>query len=231
MNFFTTVLRRLWSLSPNWINRMVQRSSDNFFVQVPQNLSAEELTAESNRWPFWRLLLYAYLGVTVFRFWATAAVMSTGKCEHFHFYDVIMRLYVDTKIMTVSAGILMSPLTLFIIHFDYTVFLKRFNSVPRLAHELIVVNPKDFFLLNPHLKLERLSFRNSVEVLLQICSTFRFLYSPKSENLQPYSHPIKWAVPVLPYFPHISETTRTRALLLTWLFQLAISVFLAGTGR
>lgn len=227
MNIFVNLFLRLWNLSPRLVSGMVQRSSTTNLVQNPSDLTQEELVSQ-NRWPTWRFVLYAYLGFAVVRFWAAAIVLATGgQFLELQQYDVLMSINMNVNVVNFYAAICFSPLTLFIIHYDWTVYVKRFNSVIRLCHEVIVVNPRHFLALNPQFK-PALSFNQNL--LCSLRSSFRRLSLLGAKRPQSVVRTVQWSVPVLPYFSYISVTIRRRALLLTWFFQAFISFFLTGTG-
>lgn len=174
-----------------------------------------------------RFVLYAYLGFAVVRFWAAAIVLATGgQFLELQQYDVLMSINMNVNVVNFYAAICFSPLTLFIIHYDWTVYVKRFNSVIRLCHEVIVVNPRHFLALNPQFK-PALSFNQNL--LCSLRSSFRRL-SLLGCSQNNVVETVQWSLPTLPYFSHISVTIRGRALLLTWFFQAFISFFLTGTS-
>ena len=217
MNFFVKLLYQLWNLSPNLVSDMVKRSSTNNLVMNQNELP--------NRWPTWRLALYFYLCFAVIRFWAASLVLSTGNFRTIQQYDVLMNISMDAKVINFYAALCFSPLTVFIIHFDWTMYVKHFNSIIRLCHEVMVVNAFNFLSLNPQIKPDLNLMKQSLfQFLKKLVNTFIRLYNSKEVVA------IQWAVPTLTYFSHISEIIRRRALLLTWLLQLFISVFLIGTG-
>ena len=73
------IIENLWNICPHLITGMVKRSSHTSFVQKPSDLTEGARKAE-NRWPLYRILLYIYLAVAVFRFLFLAYVLRTGKC-------------------------------------------------------------------------------------------------------------------------------------------------------
>lgn len=152
MEYLTYLPLKLWNVSPNLISNIVKRCSNNNLTQDPKDLSKEEISSQ-NRWPLWRFFLYFYLTITVLRFWAVSLVLFTGgKYLEYQQYDVLMSIGMDMRLVNFNTGIFVSPLTIFIIHYDYTVYVKRFNNVCRLAHDIMVVNTQNFFALNPQFK-------------------------------------------------------------------------------
>ena len=226
MELLTFLPRRLWNVSPALITNMIQRCSHNNLVQDPKEhpLSSAEIKAQ-NRWPLWRLLFYAYLAFAVVRFWAASVVLQTGQYLELHQYDVLMSIGISMKLINFNTGIFVSPLTIFIIHFDYTVYVKRFNNVLRLCHELLVINSQNFFALNPHFRPQALSMREPIKSLKANLRILYWFYQP------PPGGSIQWSTARLAYFPFLSETIRVRSLMVNWFFQLFISIFLFCTGK
>lgn len=226
MSLKTYFLSKIWNLSPNLILIMVKRCSYTNLIQNSKDLSLNEIKFQ-NRWPFWRFLLYFYLAFAVFRFWAVSLVLSTGRFIEYQQYDVLMSIGMSMKLINFNSGIFISPMTIFAIHFDYTVYVKRFNNICRLPYDIIVLNPENFFTLNPHMK-PTFSLREPIKLLKESLQILTMFYKPLTKTRRSR---IQWNIERIPHNPNLNESIRLKLLLLTWFCQLFISIFLFCAGK
>ena len=77
MNFIWKEILNIWNISPNLINEIAKRSSDSRHVQSKSDLKFRLL----KRWTIWRIFLYFYLFIAIFRFLLSAYVLKTGKLK------------------------------------------------------------------------------------------------------------------------------------------------------
>lgn len=201
---------------------MIKRCSETFSVQKKSDLTAAQLK-DQNRWPVYRVLLYLNLIVAIFRFLASAYVLRTGKFTEYHAWDVLSNLAIQAKLINFNTSISFAAMPIFIIYYDYTVYVKRFNNIIRLAYDAIIINSENFLRLNPSFKPLLLLGKPLQSARNMVKSMTMFVKPPK--NLI-----IRWATPRLAYYPNLEQKTRLRSLLVNWFAQLYIAGFLFITS-
>lgn len=225
MNLITAFLFKLWNARSHLLLNMIKRSTVTSYVQKSSDLSPGQLK-EQNRWPWYRILLYFYLSLAVGRFLFAGYVMHTGKRDEIAQWDVLMRIGVQMKLINLNTCIFCSPLTIFGIYFDYTVYVKRYNNIIQLAHDAAIRNPADFFTLNPAFNLKpEITLRAPISSVKSVLRILYWFIKPPA-NLR-----ITWSAPVLPYYPNLDEKIRLRSLLVNWFLQLFIAIFLFCTSK
>lgn len=224
MNATLCLASKLWNSRPDLLQSMLKRSSVRSALPRSSDLGAGQLGEGENRWPWCRLLFYAYLCLAVVRFLFASYVISTGKRMEIAQWDVLMAIGIEMKLINFNTGILCAPLTLFCIYYDYTVYLKRYNSIIHLLYDAVVRNSADFFTLNP-------AFKPDIKVRAPLTSVKSLRRSFSLFTKPPVNLKIKWAAPSLPYYPYLDDQIRLRSLLVNWGLQFYIALFLFCTSK
>ncbi len=159
------------------------------------------------------ILYHLYCLGMLTRLICTAITLNSGGrwLPNYLHYDLLMGLLRRVNFIDGYLALVSWPSLVLAIVLDYTVRFSRQTVSYHLAHDLIVSNRADFWLLNPHLLNNGLA------------SLFHSLLGRGSKITN--STKILFSCPKLLYFPHLSHSVRLKAVALSLLFDIVISSF------
>ena len=207
MDFLVTnsvpFLSSLLSISSAFIKKM----ADSPFSSGEIHLSLSRLGVLG------MILYHLYCLGMLLRLVCTAITLNSGGrwLPHYLHYDLLMGLLRRVNFIDGYLALVSWPSLVLAIVLDYTVRFSRQTVSYHLAHDLIVSNRADFWLLNPHLLNNGLA------------NLFHSLLGRGSKITN--STKILFSCPKLLYFPHLSHSVRLKAVALSLLFDIVISSF------
>ncbi|KAH9403422.1 hypothetical protein TYRP_015311 [Tyrophagus putrescentiae] len=180
------------------------------------------------------ILYHLYCLGMLLRLVCTAITLNSGGrwLPNYLHYDLLMGLLRRVNFIDGYLALVSWPSLVLAIVLDYTVRFSRQTVSYHLAHDLIVSNRADFWLLNPHLlkatlqKEMRASLRPSTKhcgLNNGLANLFHSLLGRGSKITN--STKILFSCPKLLYFPHLSHSVRLKAVALSLLFDIVISSF------
>lgn len=143
------LISSLWNTTPDVTRSLWSRCSQTAFTVAPRRWDRSTVLRLAWRLPFWGYLL---LTIPRLLFLGYATTLEDGHTLPYWQYDVVgyFNTY-EIKIINLMGQIIVVPFLLFLLYFDYIIYVKQYNNIWGTFYEYTVVNPADFLANNRRL--------------------------------------------------------------------------------
>jgi len=211
MDSLHRLLQYIWDEPCRTLQDTITRCSESIFILAPRPKKVFHIRRDA-----FRLLFYSTLSFYTLRC-VIATLKETSYRRVFEAYcrvDYVLPIMFDIGMMSKYIALVTILVPSFAIYIDYLVHFTRYNYVWHLCGDVMIENPRHFFVLNPYFRpeIQLKKPRQSIQSLFRL---------GKLWNL-PSNCRMKFALLKLHYYPNVPENIRARAILLH-LFCNAIS--------
>lgn len=231
------VLDYFWNLSPRTATDMETRCAETIFVHndggpAPRKSFKQLISSPKGAFlaSFYLYLILGFVRCLIF-----SLVLWKSDFTHWYFdWDPLVGLFARTfpHVASVTAGLFVMPLPVFVLYIDYVINCKRFNYIIRLPKQLMVDNSARFFQLNPDFR-PRLSFvlnsplKSCKQCIAEGSRTVKMFLNPPNRVR---GRPVPLGVPKLRHVPNLLMSIRIKTILINWYLQLFYALLIGFTG-
>lgn len=197
-----SIINYLMSISKNYIIFMVDTSKTNH--------KTYSFTSMINNLPI--IIFYVYIYLLIFRLFFCAFVLNLNTFTYyFNTYDHLLHFFVQTGLVDRYLALALCPSPLLLLYMDYIVHFTHGYPSYNLVYDIIILNRKHFWVLNPQITNWRIFLKSLWQYDNKRCARVKL----------PYSGPRG-----LPTIGHLEHAIRCRAVVIAAFGDICLAITL-----